>query len=58
MRKKPKSKSTVKKTLSDNTLIRLKRDTVSKLKNIQYKMFNDTGMNHSYDEVINNLLNN
>lgn len=58
MRKKSKSKVTAKKSAKDNTIIRLKRDTVSKLKTIQYRMFNQTGLDHSYDEIINQLLNN
>lgn len=56
MRKKSKNNDTEKKTVSDNTIIRLKRDTVQRLKVIQYKKFRETGIDHSYDKIINSLL--
>lgn len=53
---KRKNKSTAKKDPKDFTLIQLRKITVAKLKDLQYKHFKSTGENATYDTLIHNLL--
>ena len=58
MQSKDKKKRTAKKDPKDFTLIQLRKTTVAKLKDRQYRHFKATGEDVTYDTLIQGLLTN
>lgn len=56
MNMKYKKTGTKKKDPTDFTLIQLRKTTVAKLKDIQYKHFKASGETLTYDAIVNQLL--